>query len=541
EDQEFEQIPNWLASLLKERKIELENSSLPGKIPFLHIAYKLAQAYSTSHQGHNSLQNKGILWLVNEFKQWMFQSVEPLLENHHKFRRNWILADLACTTITGLISDQVITEGFNVIDEYDLREWLLKHGASEMTVNSALVRGVYNLVFGYQKGNINLPNLAAGTALRSTLRLAFNYKGAIFWKMQAGMGDIIFTPLYEVLKQRGVKFKFFHRVQHLGLSEDKKRIATIKIARQATVKQGEYQPLINVKGLSCWPSSPLYEQLVEGEALLANNINLESTWTKWPALEELTLEEGEDFDTVILGISLGALKYICSELIDNQKQWQEMVEQVKTIPTSALQLWLKPSLEELGWPMPSPLMDVCVHPLNTWADMSHLIQQESWSEPNSPGSIAYFCGPLEEVETMPGFEEQQFPTQQSFQVKYDALQWSKQAISTMWPKIVGSQNSVEIDWRKLIAPEEVNGAAKFNFQYWRANIELSDRYVLSVKGSTKYRLKADESGFNNLYLAGDWTLNGLNIGCLEAAVMSGMQTARGICGFPQQIAGEFDV
>ena len=91
------------------------------------------------------------------------------------------------------------------------------------------------------------------------------------------------------------------------------------------------------------------------------------------------------------------------------------------------------------------------------------------------------------------------------------------------------------------ASEKADGVERFNSQYWRANIEPSDRYVLSVKGSTKYRLKSDESGFDNLYLAGDWTLNGLNIGCLEAAVMSGMQAARGISSFPEKIAGEFDV
>ena len=351
---------------------------------------------------------------------------------------------------------------------------------------------------------------------------------------------LIFTPLYEVLKQRGVKFEFFHKVQHLELSEDKTRISTIKINRQATLKQKEYQPLIDVNGLRCWPNSPLYEQLVEGEVIKAQEINLESTWTKWHDVEQLTLKAEKDFDIVILGISLGALKYICSELIDNQKQWLQMVEYVRTIPTSALQLWLKPKLEELGWVMPSPLMDGCVHPFNTWADMSHLIEQESWLEENSPGSIAYFCGPLEELETIPKFEDNYFPSQRFFQVKCDALKWSTKAISTMWPKIVDSQNSGEIDWEKLVAPKESSSVANFDFQYWRANIEPSDRYVLSVKGSTKYRLKADESGFDNLYLAGDWTLNGLNIGCLEAAVMSGMQAARGISGFPKKIAGEFD-
>ena len=34
-----------------------------------------------------------------------------------------------------------------------------------------------------------------GTFLRGTLRLMLTYKGAIFYKMNAGMGDTIFTPL----------------------------------------------------------------------------------------------------------------------------------------------------------------------------------------------------------------------------------------------------------------------------------------------------------------------------------------------------------
>jgi hypothetical protein len=28
------------------------------------------------------------------------------------------------------------------------------------------------------------------------MRIALNYKGAIMWKMQAGMGDTMFTPYY---------------------------------------------------------------------------------------------------------------------------------------------------------------------------------------------------------------------------------------------------------------------------------------------------------------------------------------------------------
>ena len=102
EDMEIKQIPDWLASLLKEMKVELKNSSLPGKIPLLQIAHKLALTCSTSQKDNLSLQYDGLLWLIHEFKEWLFQTIQPMTKNHQKFRRNLILADLACTTITGL-------------------------------------------------------------------------------------------------------------------------------------------------------------------------------------------------------------------------------------------------------------------------------------------------------------------------------------------------------------------------------------------------------------------------------------------------------
>ena len=49
-------------------------------------------------------------------------------------------------------------------------------------------------------------------------RLVLAYSGAIFQKMQAGMGDTIFAPYYQVLEKIGVKFRFFHAVKALRLS-----------------------------------------------------------------------------------------------------------------------------------------------------------------------------------------------------------------------------------------------------------------------------------------------------------------------------------
>jgi hypothetical protein len=95
-------------------------------------------------------------------------------------------------------------------------------------------------------------------------------------------------------------------------------------------------------------------------------------------------------------------------------------------------------------------------------------------------------------------------------------------------------------WQWLTDASEGTGAQRFNAQYWRANVDPSERYVMSVVGSTKYRLQTDQSGFDNLFLTGDWIKTGLNAGCVEAAVMAGMQTSRAMSGHPRMIDGETD-
>ena len=61
--------------------------------------------------------------------------------------------------------------------------------------------------------------------------------------------------------------------------------------------------------------------------------------------------------------------------------------------------------------------------------------------------------------------------------------------------------------------------------FYRANIDPSERYVLSVPGSTAARIHPADTGFGNLTIAGDWTVNELNAGCVEAAVTSGILAA----------------
>lgn len=65
--------------------------------------------------------------------------------------------------------------------------------------------------------------------------------------------------------------------------------------------------------------------------------------------------------------------------------------------------------------------------------------------------------------------------------------------------------------------------------------------MLSVAGSGAHRIRSADTGLSNLYLAGDWLRTGLDAGCVEAAVMGGMQASRALSGYPALIEGEHDL
>jgi len=526
---EREAIPPEVTSVLAQAGVPFAAPELPWGLRCLTALHRLVGAMPREPRAHNEAQYRTVLWLLAGFQGWLTQATGTLRESHAKSRRLWTVVDLGHACIRGMLEQGLVREGFDAIDDLDWREWMAARGASRETLDCALVRGIYDLVFAYEDGDTARPNLAAGAGLRLLLRIWFGYRGQLLWKMQAGMGETVFTPLYEVLKRRGVRFRFFHRVEHLGLSADKRRIGSIRMGRQATVKSGEYEPLVDVDGLPCWPTAPLVEQLVEGPELRARGIDLEADRIPWPSVEEVTLREGRDFDQVLLGIPVSALGPLCGELREARQEWRDLLEQLKSTQSQAVQLWLAPSLAQLGWRVEGPVMSAFANPLNSWADMSYLRAREQWRPEERPGTIVYLCGPMKES------------VRSAEEVKVHALEWMRRHAVSLFPGAESPQHPGRFHWELLVAPDASEGPARFEAQYYRANVDLSGRYVLSVKGSTRYRLRPDGSGFDNLYLAGDWTRNGINSGCLEAATLSGLQASRAISGHPAVIPGEKDV
>ncbi|MCG6192385.1 NAD(P)-binding protein [Leptospira sp. FAT2] len=515
EDQSiWKQILEWIEDTIEDVGLDLIGKTI---LVLKNLLDKLS----------NDFPHDRFLRILDLFAKTLWQRIEKKIESNTEARRFWILMDFSLTNIKGMIVDKVFEKGFESIDDYDYREWLRHHGASEITINSAIVQAIYGLVFG----GVDQYTFAAGTALKGALRMVFTYKGAVAYRMQAGMGDTILTPMYEILKRRGVHIKFFHRVRELipGTANGKACIQSVRVGKQVNLKNDEYSPLIDVKGLGCWPSEPLYDQIVEGEILKKENVDLENYWSDWKDREEIVLEYGKDFDRLVFGISIGAIPFVCPQILEENSQWKQMTETITTCLTDAFQLWMFPDTAGLGWKYwknEPPILGSYVEPFDTWCDMSHLINRESWPDDMFPNQIAYFCGPSPSgIAPKNPLANPDIPAEME-KLKARIVKFLDQDARGLWPASTPTGKTSGFNWNLLIDQDKTLGAKRIDSQYVRLNIQPTERYVLSVKGSTKYRLPAGDNGYSNLVITGDWIQNSvLNAGCVESTVVSGIEAA----------------
>jgi uncharacterized protein with NAD-binding domain and iron-sulfur cluster len=457
--------------------------------------------------------------------------VEPLRKeirravlSDQRARRTYHLIELVTANLVGIVADGLLSPpvGFAAIDHLDYRAWLLMHGIDPDALESPLLRGMYDLVFAYEGADPTRPRFSAGLGLQLATKMLMGYSGALFWRMQAGMGEVIFAPLYQVLKNRGVEFCFFHRVDALRLTDDGREIASIELGVQADVSAGirEYDPLIRVNELPCWPSSPLLAQLRHPD--IVEGVDFESFWSPRRDAGRRTLRAGTDFDLVVFGISLGMVRFVCADLVDHDPAWRSMVDKLGTVATQSLQLWLNRDECALGWPGPDGVtLSGFAKPFDTWASMTHLLPVEGWPPDDAPRALAYFCGALAAPDPSAGAVDVRHA---SAAVGERARAFLDTDVAALWPAAVDGDG---FRW-ELLHGATTSGPERLMSQYWRANIDPSDLYVQSLPATDQYRMKPGCTGFANLTGAGDWTDSGLNAGCVEAATRSGQLAARAV-------------
>ena len=446
---------------------------------------------------------------------------------------SWDFVALAIATVRGLVVDGALRDprGLRALNGEDFRSWVARHGASPETVDSALLTGLHDLAFAHQDGDPDRGSFEAGWGLVMWCTTLLNYRGSIFWKMTAGMGDVVFAPLYEALRRRGVDFEFFHRVDGLHLAPDRSTVDAVSIGVQARPAGGaaRYEPLVRVGGLPCFPAAPLVDQLHDADGIESQP--LESHWCTWPDAEQRVLRRGVDFDHLVYAIPPGMTPTLCRELIADRPEWRDMVANVRTVATQALQLWLREDEAALGWEHPGVTTTGYVKPFETWASMPQLLGAEGWPAEDAPRAIAYFCSTLAD-EPLPE-DPADWPAhagRETARVRDHAVRFLTDDVAHLLP---GAVRDGEFRWNLLCGRDGAAGSDAIDSQHYAANIDRSDRYVQAVAGSDRHRLRPDESGYDNLALAGDWTDCGYNAGCIEAAVLSGLEAATAVLGRPR--------
>ena len=455
--------------------------------------------------------------------------------------------DVFVAVVKGVFWDLILSDAPLIsLDHLEFRDWLLKHGANaNIVAHSSVVRLVYDTLFQYENGDGATPNLAAGTGLGVIMRLVGTYKGSMMWEVQAGMGEVIVGPLYEHLVRNGVTFEFFHAAA--GLEPDDgdpadphPPIKTIRLTRQVRTLTGDYRPTVRENGLVLWPTQPHWDQLEGGAAMQAAGVNFESHWCDWPpAGPEVVLQRGEDFDTVVLAISLGAFKplndqdpQLCGTLIARGGAFADWVNNVGIVPSMAVQLWCNRPTADLGWTSGKPATVAGPEYLNIWADMTQVLAFETEAAPK-PLSLHYLTGTYATTLYRAPASNIAAPAAASAEIRQQAINWLDDSSAGLWP---AARAEGHFDWNVLSAPAGAVGEARFDAQFWRANIDPTECTTLSAAGTTKYRLHADGSGFSNLILAGEGTANGFT-SSFEGAVMSGAAASRAICGEPTHVVG----
>ena len=441
--------------------------------------------------------------------------------------------DLLRALLRGVWQSGALEQGFDAINDVDLARWLEDHGlelADDPEDWPALLRAVYDGCFAFVGGDPGQPEMAAGRAVQGAIRCLFHYEGSVLYRPRSSMSDSVIGPLARILRQRGVDIRYFHAVSDVRVTEDRRRIAGIEVVEQVpttsdTLFTSERYLEPDGEGtgtLETWPSVPPPDVLPAGAQGAEPTTLLEQEIDPFGGRRSFidAADPVNGFDELILAVPPDVQREICKPLIAADEDYAGMLEESNSVVTQAAQIWLDQTASKLGQEFTSASLLSCfVEPLDTYADMAHLIAAERWPPEVGVQHVAYFCGVLPHA----GLETQQ---QADTAVRAQVEQFLDNDAREFWPHAVDEQT---FSWSTLVPDPPTDPKDRI---YLRANFAPTERYILTLPGTVGQRLSARGTQFDNLVLAGDWTANGLDAGCLEAAITSGRLAAQAIAGTP---------
>jgi uncharacterized protein with NAD-binding domain and iron-sulfur cluster len=466
-----------------------------------------------------------------------------------RLERMATLAELSTSVWIGLLAGTLWRPGaLEGIDSEDFRDWLRRHGCQEQACQSVFVKCWYDAVIAYEGGDPERPRMSAAVALHAIFRAFLTYKGNFAYQMVHEMGDAWVGPIVQALINRGVKFHFFHRVWDLLPGTDaggRPVVDRIVVEQQVEDLSGhDLFTTLGGSGRKVWPRRPVFN----GEPRLDLARRGLDDFYGEDSGRRRTLVRGQDFDDVVSTIPADALPHQAPTIFASEvaAKWRSMVEHIDSAESVSLRIWFAWKLHRLGWPFPEPILSGFAWPFSTWEDNGQSLGHEEFGGGNPPQAIATVFGSLKAPKKpLPrGPEADRLVLRQQAHAVRHARRFLEKQAGGLWPGLYGA--SGQLLYQAFFSTADASAGdepdrARARWQLLRANTGPLERYVLALPGTLQYRLRADETGFRNLVFAGDWTRNGLEVGCAEGAVMSGLQAARALCDHPADIIGEHDL
>jgi uncharacterized protein with NAD-binding domain and iron-sulfur cluster len=429
----------------------------------------------------------------------------------------------AATLLKGVLEDVVIGGcSFDDLDDQDFREWMASHrifGLPDVS-ETAIMQVPYDGVFAYEGRDQTRPRLSAGIAARGLLKLVSDYEIAPYFAMTAGMGECVFAPLYEVLKRRGVTFEFLSKVKEVTI--DGGRVAEVAYARQAEVVAGPmaYNPMISAGRIPSFRPTPDLTQLVspapiDGKDPYSDSVTCQSG-------PDVRLRVDTNFDWVVCALPAPVTANVLRGHLDYRP-----LARIKSIPTVAtlhVQTWFNNATSALGWTSRAQVLGGFPQPLNSMHMRDAYLSIESWIGPEIPRGLLYMSGPFGAGWDVDASDP---PSRERAEAAARAEAYTF-VRDELWRAMPSAKIGTPpyFDERFLFAPTAPH--KPMTDQVVRANIDISSRYVLASPGGLRNRPATASSGVANLRLAGDWTRNGIDIPCVEGAVVSALAAASSI-------------
>lgn len=478
-------------------------------------------------------------------KSFIDLEIKHSTNNPDDLRRNLLEVEMFQVILRGIRDDGLLFRGFKYVDDSNFDEWFLKHGASANLMESPLITYVPNLTFQFPNGDIAVPpEMSAASYLQWALRSAL-YIDQPLHLFAAGTGETLITPLYEVLKERGVKFEFFRELVEVIASKDGSRVEKLIFKKQADVlDDNDYIPLETIKGLRCWQNKPDYAQLVRKPGIEDSDFERpgDAHFGEGDDLE-FDIDKVGHFEKVILAIPPRAISESAKDLLSKNKSWGNRVPKMPTSATQASQLWFKKTVEHLA-AMPTKVVNNEVQKyyfatanfpgeMHGQLDFSKYIQYEDWPANEEPEGVVYGCGVM--VDPTPEDRGKFTPRKISnLRAKESTRAMLMVMGADLLPNSVNQReettNPHALDFNDLHILESdggdnVLGQSRLNKQYFRGNVYPSDRYTQSPRNTKAHRINPLKPEIENMTGAGDWVDTVLNVGSVECTVMGGLLAA----------------